>query len=88
MKTDNEKNSGKKERNDLSGYLQQDADIAKSSKEEITWTPGCVSCMNSNNLFTTVFRNFQCALRNLGYCPTTYLKWQQEKLNEAKIHVY
>lgn len=38
-----------------------------------TWTPGCVSCMNSNNLFTTVFKNFQWALRNFGYCPTTYL---------------
>jgi len=29
--------------------------------------------MNSNNLFTTVFKNFQWALKNLGYCPTTYL---------------
>jgi hypothetical protein len=35
--------------------------------------PSCVSCMNSNNLLTTVFRNFQCALRNLGYCPTMYM---------------
>ena len=39
-----------------------------------TCTPGCVSCMNSNSLFTTVLRNFQWALRNLGYCPTTYLQ--------------
>lgn len=38
-----------------------------------TWTPGCVSCINSNNLLTTVFRNFQWALRNRGYWPTTYL---------------
>lgn len=30
-------------------------------------------CMNSNNLLTTVLRNLQCALRNLGYCPTTYI---------------
>jgi len=30
-------------------------------------------CINSNNLLTTVFRNFQCARRNLGYCPTTYM---------------
>ena len=29
--------------------------------------------MNSNSLFTTVFRNFQCARRNRGYCPTTYM---------------
>mmetsp|Transcript_14687 Transcript_14687/g.30386 ORF Transcript_14687/g.30386 Transcript_14687/m.30386 type:complete len:208 (-) Transcript_14687:29-652(-) len=36
-------------------------------------TPGCVSCMNSNSLFTTVLRNFQCARRKRGYCPTTYM---------------
>lgn len=29
--------------------------------------------MNSNNLLTTVFRNRQCARRNRGYCPTTYM---------------
>src|SRR5882757_2777383 len=29
--------------------------------------------MNSNNLFATVFKNFQWALRNLGYCPTIYM---------------
>jgi hypothetical protein len=29
--------------------------------------------MNSNNLLTTVFKNFQWALKNRGYCPTTYL---------------
>mmetsp|Transcript_1809 Transcript_1809/g.4478 ORF Transcript_1809/g.4478 Transcript_1809/m.4478 type:complete len:202 (-) Transcript_1809:440-1045(-) len=29
--------------------------------------------MNSNSLLTTVLRNFQCAFRNLGYCPTTYM---------------
>ena len=28
----------------------------------MSWTPSCVSCMNSNSLFTTVFKNFQCAL--------------------------
>lgn len=39
-----------------------------------TCTPGCVSCMNSNSLFTTVFRNFQWLRRNRGYWPTTYLQ--------------
>lgn len=29
--------------------------------------------MNSNNLLTTVFRNFQCARRNRGYWPTMYM---------------
>ena len=29
--------------------------------------------MNSNSLFTTVLRNLQWALRNLGYCPTMYM---------------
>lgn len=29
--------------------------------------------MNSNSLFTTVFKNFQCALKNLGYWPTMYM---------------
>lgn len=32
--------------------------------------------MNSKSLFTTVLRNFQCALRNRGYWPTTYLNNQ------------
>ena len=36
-------------------------------------TPGCVSCMNSKSLLTTVLRNFQCARRKRGYWPTTYL---------------
>ena len=35
--------------------------------------PSCVSCMNSNSLLTTVLRNFQCALRKRGYCPTIYM---------------
>lgn len=39
-----------------------------------TCTPGCVSCMNSNSLLTTVFRNFQWLRRKRGYCPTTYLQ--------------
>lgn len=38
-----------------------------------TCTPGCVSCMNSNSLLTTVFKNFQWLRRKRGYCPTTYL---------------
>jgi hypothetical protein len=29
--------------------------------------------MNSKSLLTTVLRNFQCARRNRGYCPTTYM---------------
>jgi hypothetical protein len=29
--------------------------------------------MNSNSFSTTVRRNFQCALRKRGYCPTTYM---------------
>lgn len=39
----------------------------------ISCTPGNVSCMNSNSLFTTVFKNRQWAFRNRGYCPTTYM---------------
>ena len=39
----------------------------------ISWTPSCVSCINSNNLLTTVFKNFQWARRKRGYCPTTYM---------------
>lgn len=35
--------------------------------------PSCVSCINSNSLLTTVFKNFQWALRNRGYCPTMYM---------------
>ena len=38
-----------------------------------TCTPSCVSCMNSNNLLTTVLRNRQCARKNLGYWPTMYM---------------
>lgn len=30
-------------------------------------------CMNSNSLLTTVFKNFQWALKNRGYCPTMYM---------------
>ena len=36
-------------------------------------SPSWVSCMNSKSLLTTVLRNFQCALRNLGYWPTMYM---------------
>jgi hypothetical protein len=36
--------------------------------------------MNSNSLLTTVFRNFQCALKNRGYWPTTYLRAQHNSL--------
>mmetsp|Transcript_38102 Transcript_38102/g.44363 ORF Transcript_38102/g.44363 Transcript_38102/m.44363 type:complete len:206 (+) Transcript_38102:1991-2608(+) len=32
--------------------------------------------MNSKSLFTTVFKNFQCALRKRGYWPTTYIMFE------------
>jgi len=47
--------------------------IFRNVSHAMSCTPGCVSCMNSNSLFTTVFRNFQCRRRNRGYCPTTYM---------------
>ncbi len=46
-----------------------------------TCTPGCVSCMNSKSLLTTVFRNFQWLRRKRGYWPTTYLR------RDAETHV-
>jgi hypothetical protein len=49
--------------------------------QTLTCTPGCVSCINSNSLLTTVLRNFQWALKNLGYWPTTYL-------TKKKVSVY
>lgn len=33
-------------------------------------------CMNSKSLLTTVFKNFQCARRNRGYWPTTYMMFE------------
>ena len=47
--------------------------IFRNVSHAISWTPGWTSCINSNSLFTTVLRNFQCALRKRGYCPTTYI---------------
>ena len=47
--------------------------IFKNVSHAMSCTPGWDSCMNSNNLFTTVFKNFQCAFKNRGYCPTTYI---------------
>ena len=47
--------------------------IFKNVSHAMSCTPGWVSCINSNSLFTTVFKNFQCNLRNLGYWPTTYM---------------
>jgi hypothetical protein len=55
---------------------QRDSDWAVKRKIRLaahTCTPGCFSCMNSNSLLTTVFRNFQCARKKRGYCPTTYM---------------
>ena len=47
--------------------------ILMNVSHAMSWTPSWVSCMNSNSLFTTVLRNLQCALRNLGYWPTMYM---------------
>jgi hypothetical protein len=47
---------------------------ADGKKQKNTCTPGWVSCINSKSLLTTVFKNFQCALKKRGYCPTTYLQ--------------
>mmetsp|Transcript_18783 Transcript_18783/g.59889 ORF Transcript_18783/g.59889 Transcript_18783/m.59889 type:complete len:267 (-) Transcript_18783:1448-2248(-) len=47
--------------------------ILRKVSHAMSCTPGCVSCMNSNSLFTTVLRNFQCAIRKRGYCPTMYM---------------
>ena len=41
--------------------------------KQLTCTPGWCSCINSNSLFTTVFKNFQCARKNRGYWPTIYM---------------
>jgi hypothetical protein len=32
--------------------------------------------MNSNSLLTTVFKNFQCAFKKRGYCPTMYMMFE------------
>ena len=48
--------------------------ILRKVSQAMSWTPGCVSCMNSNSLLTTVFRNFQWLRRKRGYWPTTYLR--------------
>ena len=47
--------------------------ILRKVSTAMSCTPGCFSCMNSNSLSTTVRRNFQCARRKRGYCPTTYM---------------
>mmetsp|Transcript_9498 Transcript_9498/g.23767 ORF Transcript_9498/g.23767 Transcript_9498/m.23767 type:complete len:274 (+) Transcript_9498:1421-2242(+) len=47
--------------------------IFRKVSHAISCTPGNSSCMNSNNLLTTVFRNFQCARRKRGYWPTMYM---------------
>mmetsp|Transcript_48320 Transcript_48320/g.114985 ORF Transcript_48320/g.114985 Transcript_48320/m.114985 type:complete len:234 (+) Transcript_48320:1624-2325(+) len=47
--------------------------IFRNVSHAMSCTPGCVSCMNSKFLFTTVLRNFQWARRKRGYCPTTYM---------------
>ena len=47
--------------------------ILRNVSHAMSCTPGWSSCMNSNSLFTTVLRNFQCARRKRGYWPTTYM---------------
>mmetsp|Transcript_69698 Transcript_69698/g.196604 ORF Transcript_69698/g.196604 Transcript_69698/m.196604 type:complete len:212 (-) Transcript_69698:279-914(-) len=47
--------------------------IFRNVSTAISWTPGKFSCMNSNSLKMTVFRNFQWARRKRGYWPTTYM---------------
>lgn len=47
--------------------------ILMNVSHAISCTPSCVSCANSNNLLTTVLRNFQCAFKKRGYCPTMYM---------------
>ena len=48
-------------------------EILRKVSHAMSCTPGCISCMNSKSLLTTVLRNFQCARRKRGYCPTTYM---------------
>ena len=48
-------------------------EIFKNVSHAMSRTPGWSSCMNSKFLFTTVFKNFQWALKKRGYCPTTYM---------------
>ena len=59
--------------------------ILRKVSQAMSWTPGCVSCMNSNSLFTTVFRNFQWLRRKRGYCPTTYLQAGQPGSRPSKL---
>ena len=63
-----ERGGGEREREDISQTwikcrLHFCAILMKVS-HAMSCTPSWVSCMNSNNLFTTVLRNFQCALCN------------------------
>mmetsp|Transcript_53360 Transcript_53360/g.115845 ORF Transcript_53360/g.115845 Transcript_53360/m.115845 type:complete len:224 (-) Transcript_53360:86-757(-) len=50
--------------------------ILRNVSHAMSCTPGCSSCMNSNSFLTTVLRNFQCAFRKRGYCPTTYMMFE------------
>ena len=59
--------------------------IFRKVSQAMSWTPGCISCMNSNSLFTTVFRNFQWFRRNRGYCPTTYLQMHSLMSRQIKM---
>ena len=47
--------------------------IFKKALQAISMIPGNSSFMNSNNFFTTVLKKVQLFLRNVGYCPTTYM---------------
>lgn len=47
--------------------------IFKKALQAIYMIPGNYSFINSNNFFTTVFKNVQLFLKNVGYWPTTYI---------------
>ena len=47
--------------------------MVKNVLQAISYTPGKVSFINSNNFLITVFKKFQLVLKNLGYYPTTYI---------------
>src|SRR3990167_9970406 len=57
----------------MANWRLQDFEIFRKVSQAISRTPQNVSCINSNNLLMTVFKNFQCDCKNRGYCPTMYI---------------
>jgi aconitase B len=43
----------------MTNFLRHFWAILRKVSQAMSCTPGCSSCMNSNSLLTTVFRNFQ-----------------------------